>query len=152
MTPTRALNRRSFLRTVSGAAVAGGALLAVTGRAGAGQLTDRDSGPGADPAGRGRGVTTEPGDADFARPRFIGDVVESDPPPGRRTGFTDSDGGPAADLSGQGGGRNAQQVRAARCAGVRQRIARLEATSPRTAETESRIQLLRTYLDRWRCR
>ena len=154
MKPTRTLNRRSFLRTVSGAALAGGALLAVTGGAEAGQVSDSDSGPRADPAGRGRGGSSapEPGDADFASPRLIGDVVESDPPPGRRTGVTDSDGGPAFDLTGYGGGKNPQEVHAARCAATRQRLARLEGLRPRTAEIESGIQTLGTYLDRWRCR
>jgi hypothetical protein len=52
MKPTRNLNRRSFLATVAGSAVAGGGLLAVSGEAGAVQVTDRDP---SDPLGRGRG-------------------------------------------------------------------------------------------------
>jgi hypothetical protein len=51
---TRKLSRRSFLGTVAGGAVAGGAFLALGGEAGAVQQSDSDSGPRADPVGRGR--------------------------------------------------------------------------------------------------
>lgn len=51
---TRKLSRRSFLATVSGAAVTGGALAVFGSEAGAMQVTDADPG---DPVGRGRGGT-----------------------------------------------------------------------------------------------
>jgi hypothetical protein len=70
----RRLNRRSFLARVAGAAAAG-TLAAREARAL--QATDSDTGPDADPAGRGRGGT----------------------------GYTDSDGGPYADPAGHGRGR-----------------------------------------------
>lgn len=60
MKPTRRLSRRSFLGRVAGGAVIGGAALAVLGgRAEAFQINDSDSGPGADPANRGRGALTD---------------------------------------------------------------------------------------------
>ncbi len=52
---TRKLSRRSFLGQVAGGAVAGaGALVVLSGEASA-QVTDSDTGPRADPVGRGRG-------------------------------------------------------------------------------------------------
>ena len=153
MKPTRAASRRSFLRTVTGAILGGGALFAVTGAAaGAGQISDRDSGAGADLAGQGRGQPAEPGDSDFARPYLTGDVMNSDLAPGRRSGVTDSDDGPAADFVGYGAGRNRQAAHAARCAGLRQRLTRQRTTRPRTAEVEERIEAMTPYLERWRCR
>lgn len=102
MKPVRKLNRRSFLERVAGGVIAAGGSLALLGsRARAGQLTDHDptdpagqgrgggsgitdtdSGPGADVAGRGRGGAARPG----------------------ATGATDSDSGPNADLVGRGRG------------------------------------------------
>ena len=79
MKVSRRLNRRSFLGSVTGSVVAGGALLSVTGPARAVQVTDCDSGPGADAGGRGSG----------RRPR---------------TGATDRDTGAAADPAGCGRG------------------------------------------------
>ncbi len=73
MKTTRKLSRRSFLGTVAGGIAAGGALVVLGGTAGAVQRTDNDSGPRADPAGRGT-----------------------------RTGLTDSDTGPRADPAGRG--------------------------------------------------
>ena len=151
MKPTRPVSRRSFLHAVSGAAICGGALLAVAGGAAAAQLIDRDAGAVKDPAGRDRGPV-EPGDSDFARPYITGDVVNSDAAPGRASGVSDGDSGPAFDFVGYGAGRNRSQAHAARCAGLRRRIARYEAVRPRTAEVESRIEVLRPYLERWRCR
>jgi hypothetical protein len=53
---TRKLSRRSFLtRVAGGAVVAGGAMVALTGKAEAYQVTDSDQGPNSDPPGRGRG-------------------------------------------------------------------------------------------------
>ena len=55
MKSTRKLSRRSFLTRVAGGAVAaGGAMIMLSGEAQA-QVTDSDSGPRADAAGRGRG-------------------------------------------------------------------------------------------------
>ena len=110
MKPKRTLNRRSFLRRVGGAAVGGGALLAVLGGAGAAQsaprrtgITDRDGGRNADEIGYGRGGRqTAFSDGDHENPQPIGDTFQSDPPPGKRTGITDRDGGPAADPVGYG--------------------------------------------------
>jgi hypothetical protein len=61
MKPTRRVSRRSFLVRVAGGALIGGAALTVLGgEALALQVTtDRDSGPGADPRGRGRGALTD---------------------------------------------------------------------------------------------
>ncbi|HEV7660754.1 MAG TPA: hypothetical protein VGO55_13020 [Allosphingosinicella sp.] len=61
MKPTRRVSRRSFLVRVAGGALIGGAALTVLGgEAGAVQgVTDSDSGPGADPRGRGRGALTD---------------------------------------------------------------------------------------------
>ena len=50
----RKFDRRSFLTRVAGVAVAGGL---AAGEARALQVTDSDTGPYADPAGRGRGGT-----------------------------------------------------------------------------------------------
>ncbi len=80
MKPKRSISRRSFLATVAGSALGGGALFAVRGEAAALQTTDSDP---SDPVGRGRGGR--------------GGVTDSDPtdPVGRgrgrsgRTGVTD---------------------------------------------------------------
>ena len=80
MKPTRQVNRRSFLHQVAGGAALGGTLgLVSSSEAFAVQVTDCDSGAGADPGGRGTG----------RRPR---------------TGVTDSDSGAAADPGGCGRG------------------------------------------------
>jgi len=151
MKPTRKLSRRSVLGSFIGAAAAGGALLVIAGRAGAAQVTDRDTGLRSDPTGRGRGGPIAPGDGDFAHPILMGDVYQSDTPPGMQTGTTDRDNGPAADLPGYGAGRDRRRVNMARCTGVRQRIAHLETIRPRTDERDEQIEVLRAYLDRWRC-
>ena len=78
MKSTRKLSRRSFLTRVAGGAVAGGAMMMMSGEAQA-QVTDRDQGPNADPPGRGRG----------------GSHIR---------GCTDSDQGPNADQAGNGRG------------------------------------------------
>jgi hypothetical protein len=98
----RRLSRRSFLATVSGAAVGGGALLAVGGEAaGAMQTTDRDP---SDPIGRGRGgsgparsglTDGDPGDP-------IGNGRGGNRG-GTRTGITDAD---PSDPGGNGRGGN----------------------------------------------
>ena len=71
MKPTRRLSRRSFLARVAGGVAAGGALGLVAGEAPAFQVTDSDSGPRGDPAGRGRGRTGE-SDGDPADPAGYG--------------------------------------------------------------------------------
>ena len=133
MKATRTISRRSFLASVGGAAAAGGALLLI--------------------AGRGGAAPAAVGDSDFASPVPMGDTFQSDPPPGRQTRLTDRDGGEAFDHVGYGAGtgRTRQEVRAARCTGVRQRLARYESMRPRTAELNGRIATLRPYLGRWNC-
>jgi hypothetical protein len=133
MTPTHSISRRSFLASVGGATAAGGALLAVSCRAG--------GAPAAQVAA---------GDSDFAAPIPTGDTFQSDPPPGRRTGLNDRDSGEAFDLPNYGTGRAVREVRAERCSEIRQRIARYE-SMPRTAERDRRITTLRPYPERWRC-
>lgn len=133
MTPTHSISRRSFLATVGGAAAAGGALFAVSCRAG--------GAPAAQVAA---------GDSDFAAPVLAGDTYQSDPPPGRRTGLSDRDSGEASDLPNYGTGPSVGEVRAARCSQIRQRIARYE-SMPHTAERDRRIASLRPYPGRWRC-
>ncbi|HEY5710321.1 MAG TPA: twin-arginine translocation signal domain-containing protein [Allosphingosinicella sp.] len=95
MKPVRPLSRRSFLARVAGGAVAGGgALVLLSGKGEAVQVTDRDTGPNSDPPNRA--VT----DADSA--------PNSDPPNrgrGRaRSVCTDSDSGPNSDGVGRGRG------------------------------------------------
>ena len=80
MKSTRKLSRRSFLtRVAGGAIVGGGALVALTGKAEAYQVTDSDQGPNSDPPGRGRGNN-------------------------HIRGCTDADQGPNADQAGNGRG------------------------------------------------
>ena len=115
MKTTRKLSRRSFLATVGGSVVAGGALLAVHGEAGALQVTDSDP---SDPVGRGRGgsrsgvTDRDPGDPigrgrGGSGPARTG-VTDGDPTDpigsgrgGTRSGHTDSD---PTDPSGNGRG------------------------------------------------
>ena len=99
MTPTRRLNRRSFLAQVAGGAAAAGALGVIggTARAQTGPytgVTDNDSGSHADNAGHGRG----PGGNASGQPAQ---------PQGGQTGYSDSDSGANADPS--GGGRRGQR-------------------------------------------
>jgi hypothetical protein len=80
MKSSRKLSRRSFLtRVAGGAIVGGGALVALTGKAEAYQVTDSDQGPHSDPPGRGRGNA-------------------------HIRGCTDADQGPNADQAGNGRG------------------------------------------------
>jgi hypothetical protein len=80
MKSSRKLSRRSFLtRVAGGAIVGGGALVALTGKAEAYQVTDSDQGPHSDPPGRGRGSA-------------------------HIRGCTDADQGPNADQAGNGRG------------------------------------------------
>ena len=130
MTSSRKLSRRSFLaRVAGGSALAGGALLFVSGRAEAFQCTDADPSPssGGDPGGRGRrcaaGATrprTGCSDDDRGQgsdPAAYGrhcrvatgytDNDSSDPDngghgPNRGRSCSDSDSGSRADNAGQG--------------------------------------------------
>ncbi|MGQ0659647.1 hypothetical protein [Sphingosinicella sp.] len=131
MKETRKLNRRSFLAKVAGGAAIGGGALAVIapaaaqtgitdrdpgdrvgyGRGGGTGLTDADSGPGADPAGRGRGAS--------GPPRGVGE----------HTGVTDADTGSSADPPQRGRGRQfgadvnvARQCQAQECQAARGQI------------------------------
>ncbi len=98
MVSERQVGRRSALRaigaTFAGAAVA--AAVTIPGRAEAQGASDSDSGPGSDPAGRGRTGMTD---------RDVGPNADG---PGRgvcpRRGHTDSDAGPGADGAGRGRG------------------------------------------------
>ncbi|MGQ0588911.1 MAG: twin-arginine translocation signal domain-containing protein [Sphingosinicella sp.] len=95
MKAVRKLSRRSFMtRVAGGAVVGGGALVALTGRAEAFQVTDADDGANADPAGRGRG-----GPANRIRGCTDGDTgARADPGgAGRGNRRTDSDAGPGSD-------------------------------------------------------
>ena len=98
MKPTRRLSRRSFLgRVAGGAVVGGGALMVLAGKAEAVQVTDGDSGPGSDPAGRGRGALTDSDSGPNADPPGYGRGQ-------RTTACTDTDAGPNSDGAGQGRG------------------------------------------------
>lgn len=127
MSDKKKLSRRSFLRNVSGAAVAFGAVGAVTGSAkaatdsdpndavgrGYNGVSDSDGGSNADRAGRGR-VATGVTDSDSAdaggRGRGSSGITDSDTgsyadPAGNgrgNSGVTDSDTGNYADPAGRG--------------------------------------------------
>lgn len=144
MKPMRRFNRRSFLARVAGAAaVGGGALAAIApsraqtgitdrdpgdrvgnGRGGGTGITDRDTGPGADPAGRGRGLT----------PPASQGVTDSDPTDpigrGRGTSLSDRDSGPNADPPGRGRRATQQGIQEegarVQCQADRNRLAQLE--------------------------
>jgi hypothetical protein len=96
---TRKLSRRSFMgRVVGGAVATGGALVMLSGRAEALQVSDSDSGPNADQAGHGRTGVTD-GDS--------GPNADRAGHGRRRAGgraCTDSDSGPNADGAGHGRG------------------------------------------------
>lgn len=94
----RKLSRRSFMARVVGGTVAGGAALVVLGgRAEALQVSDSDSGPNSDPAGRGyTGVTDSDSGPNSDRP----DHGRSRP----SRACSDSDSGPNSDLAGRGRG------------------------------------------------
>ncbi len=100
MKPTRTVSRRSFLATVAGSAVTGGALLAVHGEARAGQVTDRDPG---DPVGHGRGGGSGVTDSDPSDPVGRGRGGSGG---GTRSGFTDGD---PSDPAGNGRGGTASR-------------------------------------------
>ena len=106
MTPRGKLNRRSFFATVAGgSALAGGALLFVSGRAEAFQAcTDRDSGGNADSAGHGRHCGSS-GSRPAAPNTGVTDNDSGDPVNGgrrQRTGCSDNDRGNGSDPGGWG--------------------------------------------------
>lgn len=97
MKPTRRLSRRSFLSRVAGGAIVSGAAWAVLSKQAEAQVTDRDTGPNSDGAGRGRtGVTDrDPGTDRVGRGRG---------PRNARTprNCSDSDSGNTGDQAGRG--------------------------------------------------
>jgi hypothetical protein len=103
MKTTRRLSRRSFLGTVAGGAmVGGGALVALSGSAGAIQRSDNDSGPRADPPGRGtRTGRTDQDSSDRPGRGTLTGLNDSDPadPPNRGRGCNDTD---SSDQPGRG--------------------------------------------------
>jgi len=104
MKPTRKLTRRSFLGRVAGGVVGGAALLATgTQEAEALQVSDRDSGSNADPAGRGY---TGYSDSDTGRGSDRVNHGRRGRRGGRRgiQGCTDNDRGSNADPGGRGRG------------------------------------------------
>jgi hypothetical protein len=131
MIPPRKLNRRSFLTTVGGGAVtSGGSLLLLGSSAGAAQITDCDTGAGADPIGRGTGQRCRRDPGQQQQPQT--GITDCDSgagydPVGRgtglrcrsgqqqpQTGITDCDTGQGADPGGRGTGRTpcGSQIRA----------------------------------------
>jgi hypothetical protein len=105
MKPTRRVSRRSFLVRVAGGALAGGAALTVLGgEAGAQGVTDSDTGPAADPRGRGRGALTDTdsGPSSDQPGKGRGPRRASCAAGGRR--LTDGDSRPNADAAGCGRG------------------------------------------------
>lgn len=105
MTPGRKLSRRSFLaRVAGGSALAGGALVFVSGRAEAYQCTDRDTGSYADRGGEGRHCGS-PGSRSGGAYTGVTDADSSDPENGgrrRRSGCSDNDRGRGSDPGGWG--------------------------------------------------
>ncbi|MGZ8335084.1 MAG: twin-arginine translocation signal domain-containing protein [Allosphingosinicella sp.] len=103
MSEKRKLSRRSFMgRVVGGAVAGGGALVLLSGRAEALQVSDSDSGGNSDPAGRGYTGYSDSdsgGNADRAN--------HGRSRQGARTsarGCTDNDSGPNSDRAGAGRG------------------------------------------------
>jgi hypothetical protein len=99
MKAKRTLSRRSFLATVGGSALAGGAFATLGSEAGATQTTDSDP---SDPVGRGRGGTSG-GTTDRDPSDPVGRGRGGTSTPG--TGFTDND---PTDRGGHGTGRSAR--------------------------------------------
>ena len=97
MKTIRRLSRRSFLGTVAGgAALAGGAMVALSGTAGAVQSSDNDSGPRSDPPGGGtRTGRTDQDSSDRPGRGTATGLNDSDPsdPPNRGRGCSDNDPG-----------------------------------------------------------
>ena len=95
MKTKRRLSRRSFLGTVAGAAMlGGGAPVGLPGAAGAVQGSDNDSGPRADPPGRGtRTGRTDSDSSDRPGRGTVTGLNDSDPgdPPNRGRGCSDND-------------------------------------------------------------
>jgi hypothetical protein len=117
MDRTRKVSRRSMLRQVVGGAVAGSAIVLITGGAARAQpsgrytgVTDCDSGSGGDAPGYGDGVRNQHTDSDTGPsgdPRCQGRGTTSGSPSGTtysqpRTGCSDSDYGQNGDPSGHG--------------------------------------------------
>jgi hypothetical protein len=115
MKPALRVSRRSFIRRVTGAIAASGALGLISGEAGAWQppytgITDHDTGSNSDNAGYGRGNrgASDNDRGPNADPVGRGRRGASGNGRGGATGYSDNDSGPNADPSGQGRrGRNA---------------------------------------------
>jgi len=96
----RKISRRSFLgRVAGGAVIAGGTMVALSGRAGA-QVTDSDTGPHADQAGHGRGNAHIRGCTDNDQGQHADQAGN-----GRGNRVSDNDQGPNADPANCGRGR-----------------------------------------------
>ena len=94
LTRPKAMGRRRLLVSLGAGAVGAGTMLAPTARAQG--FTDNDTGPYADPAGRGRGTgCTDSDGGTYADP--VG--------AGRGTGYSDSDSGASMDPAGCGRGQ-----------------------------------------------
>ncbi len=105
MKPVRALSRRSFLGRVAGGAIIGGAALTVLGTTAAqAQVTDADTGAGADQAGRGRGSLTDSDSGRNADRPGKGRGPRRASCRNRSSGLTDGDAGSNADAAGCGRG------------------------------------------------
>lgn len=101
MKDLRKVSRRSFMKRVVGGAVAGGgALVMLSGRAEALQVTDRDTGSNSDAPGRGYTGYSDSDSGSNADRANHGRSRQ-----GRTSrGCTDNDSGPNADGAGQGRG------------------------------------------------
>ena len=97
MKTDRKLSRRSFMGRVVGGTLAGGAFVALAGQAEALQVSDSDSGPNSDPAGRGRTGVTDTDSGPNSDSPGRGRSRSSRP-------CTDRDSGPNADQAGRGRG------------------------------------------------
>lgn len=97
MKTDRKLSRRSFMGRVVGGTLAGGAFVALAGQAEALQVSDSDSGPNSDPAGRGRTGVTDSDSGPNSDSPGRGRSRSSRP-------CTDRDSGPNADQAGRGRG------------------------------------------------
>lgn len=97
MKTTRSLSRRSFLAAVAGSAAAGGALAAFAGPARAVQRgSDNDTGPRADPPGRGtRTGRTDQDSSDRPGRGTLSGVTDRDPSDPENRGRACSDADPA---------------------------------------------------------
>jgi hypothetical protein len=105
MKTTRPLSRRSFLGRVAGGAIIGGAALTVLGSTAAeAQVTDNDSGAGADQARHGRGNLTDGDSGQNADQAGRGRGPRRTACRNNPSRLTDGDSGQNADAAGCGRG------------------------------------------------